>query len=100
IRYGKKYHQLDNFHILDVNGNTPLTLAYKLQYTSIFKYLLKYLDINDTDAQGKSLLFYALERNDVKVVKYLIQVGAAIDLEDSYGNSPLIYAIKQGSLFL
>jgi len=100
MRYGKKFHQLKKFRILDINGNTPLTLAYKLNLSSIFKYLLKYLNINDTDAQGKSLLFHALERNDTKVVKYLIQVGATVNQEDILGNTPLIYAIKRGSLFL
>jgi len=100
MRYGKKFHQLKKFRILDINGNTPLTLAYKLNLSSIFKYLLKYLNINDTDAQGKSLLFHALERNDTKVVKYLIQVGAIVNQEDILGNTPLIYAIKRGSLFL
>jgi len=100
MRYGKKNHQLKNFCIRDINGNTPLTLAYKLRLDSIFKYLLKYLNINDTDAQGKTLLFHALERNDTKVVKYLVQVGAEVNQEDNLGNSPLIYAIKRGSLFL
>jgi ankyrin repeat protein len=100
MRYGKKNYQLKNFCIHDINGNTPLTLAYKLRHDAIFKYLLKYLDINDTDAQGKSLLFHALERNDTKVVKYLVQVGAEVNQEDNLGNSPLIYAIKRGSLSL
>eukprot|EP00833_Pecoramyces_ruminatium_P014951 jgi/Orpsp1_1/1188983/evm.model.d7180000068662.1 len=100
MRYGKKNHQMKNFSIHDINGNTPLILAYKLRLNSIFRYLLKYLDINFRDAQGKSLLFHALEKNDKKVVNYLIQVGAEVNQEDNLGNSPLIYAIKRGSLFL
>jgi len=96
INYGVD-HNID-MNIQDENGNTPLTLSYKLGYKKIFKYLVKYLDINQKDSKGKSVLFYVIDKEDEEYIKYLINIGADINLKDSLSNCILDYAIKKGNI--
>eukprot|EP00833_Pecoramyces_ruminatium_P015127 jgi/Orpsp1_1/1189159/evm.model.d7180000069924.1 len=43
VKYGNDFNI--DMDISDMNGNTPLTLSYKLEHFEIFKFLVKYLDI-------------------------------------------------------
>ncbi|ORX44721.1 ankyrin [Piromyces finnis] len=76
-----------------MNGNTPITLAYKLNFDNIFRFLLKYLDINKKDSKGNSILYYAIFRNDTDTIKDLINLGADINFKDKFGNSATHIAI-------
>ena len=96
INYGYK-NKID-MNVKDINGDTPLTLSYKLNRLDIFKYLVKFLDVNQTDSEGKSILFHAINRKDVENVKKLINVGANINLKDAYNNSIIDKAIKIGNV--
>jgi len=78
-----------NFDAQSFNGNTPLILSYKLNFTDIFKYLIKYFDINQKDSNGNSLLYYATIKGDIKAVNELIRMGADINTTDSLGNTIL-----------
>jgi len=71
INYG--YENKINMNVKDINGNTPLTLSYKLKRLDIFNYLVKFLDVNQTDSEGKSVLFYAIDKNDIENVKKINQ---------------------------
>jgi len=96
INYGV-HHNID-MNIQDENGNTPLILSYSLGYKEIFKYLVKYLDVNRKDSQGKNVLFYAIDEEDEESIKYLINIGADINIKDSLSNCILDYAIKKGNV--
>ncbi|ORX44703.1 ankyrin [Piromyces finnis] len=74
-------------NVFDVNGNTPLTLSYKIENMDIFKFLIKYLKINEKDNNGNSVLYYAIINNDLETAKFLISNGADINIIDKYGNS-------------
>jgi len=82
-----------DMNIVDMNGNTPITLAYKLNFEGIFKFLLKYLDINKCDLKGNSILYYAIFKNDIDTIRDLINLGADINFKDKFGNSAIHIAI-------
>ncbi|KAG4094576.1 ankyrin [Neocallimastix lanati (nom. inval.)] len=85
IKYGIKHHI--DMNIIDVNGNTPLTLSYRIEHQGIFKFLVKYLDINRKDANGNSILYYSILNGDIETSKYLISNGADLNFIDKFGNS-------------
>ncbi|VEU76008.1 ankyrin repeat domain-containing protein [Mycoplasmopsis columboralis] len=64
--------------------------------TIIIDYLLaKNININATDAHGKSALMYLVEKGNFNQSDYLyalLEKGAALDLIDQQGNTVLIYA--------
>ncbi|OUM63992.1 hypothetical protein PIROE2DRAFT_43024 [Piromyces sp. E2] len=77
-----------------MNGNTPLTLSYKLEHHDIFRFLVKYLDIiNKKDANGNSILYYTINEEDVNTTKYLISNGVDVNFQDKFGNSALHISI-------
>jgi len=96
INYG--YENKINMNVKDINGNTPLTLSYELKRLDIFNYLVKFLDVNQTDSEGKSVLFYAIDKNDIENVKKLINIGANINLKDNSNNSIIDNAINVGNV--
>jgi len=86
-----------NLNIKDENGNTPLTISYIKGYTKIFKYLIKYLNINQKDGYGNSVLIYIIDKNDIDTLNDLIDTGININLKDGYNNSPFNHAIIKGN---
>lgn len=72
---------------------------------NIINYLIKQgLDINaqvnggnPTLAQDNALLF-AVRRDDLETVEYLLSRGARIDVTDYMGRTPLILAVQKGNL--
>jgi ankyrin repeat protein len=85
-----------DMNVTDINGNTPLTLSYKLNNKSIFKYLVRYLDINKRDSKGNNILYYALKNNDINTIKYLIQNKIDANKKNNYEKSPLDVAVSKG----
>lgn len=51
-------------------------------------------NINEADNQGFTALHFAVQNNDYEMVKYLIEKGANVNIQDKYGNIPLSRAIK------
>jgi len=51
-------------------------------------------DINEKDYLGNTLLFYAIENNNVEMVSKLIKLGANTNLKNNYKETPLYLAIK------
>jgi len=94
VNYGIK----NNFdmNVKDSDGNTPLTISYKYRYFPIFKYLTQYLNINQKDATGHTVLHYAIKNGDLEMTRKLIRIGADIYLKDDVGNSPIDLAIASG----
>ncbi|OUM62550.1 hypothetical protein PIROE2DRAFT_61815 [Piromyces sp. E2] len=68
-----------NFNILDSNGYTPLMVSYNHKYMDIFNYLVEYLDINQKDKYGHTLLYYVIKEEDETNMKNLISIGAKIN---------------------
>jgi len=93
IKYGIKHHI--DMNVNDINGNTPLTLSYKIEHHGIFKFLVKYLDVNRKDTNGNSILYYAILNNDVETSKYLIGNGADLNFIDKFGNSAFDISINK-----
>lgn len=86
-----------NVNFLNNDGNTALILsAYNFEK---IKLLLPYARINIQNKYGCNLLLHLLKYNyDKNIIKYLCQWNVDINLEDNYGNTALIYAIKNGNI--
>jgi uncharacterized protein len=66
-------------------------------YNGDLKYLKKYLteeNINNSDATNRTLLFYSILDDLPDVAKLLVKKGAACDLKDKLGWTPLHYAAQ------
>ncbi|KAG4095691.1 ankyrin repeat-containing domain protein [Neocallimastix lanati (nom. inval.)] len=96
VNYGIKNNI--KMSITDIEGNTPMTLAYKKGNIKIFRYLVSYLDINQKDGQHNSILYYAIEKEDIETVKDLISIGIDINLKNSFEDAAVDCAIFKGNL--
>jgi len=79
---------------------TPLTLSYLLNYNDIFEFLLDHNNLNELDKFGYSLLCYAIIKNDLKTIEYLMDHNVNINLKKNkygYGHSVLDIAIQTGN---
>jgi len=54
--------------------------------------------INAKGINNKTALMYACENGHYEIVKYLIEMGADMDIIASNGNTPLIYAVMSHSI--
>lgn len=62
------------------------------------KKVLKDLNLNIQNNEGKTPIFYAVEKCDTKFLKFLINKGANVNAEDDNGLTPLYYAIMKKDL--
>ncbi|OUM58266.1 hypothetical protein PIROE2DRAFT_16516 [Piromyces sp. E2] len=85
-----------DMNITNMNGETPLTLSYQMNYQRIFRFLLRYLDINQKDSEGNTVLYYAIDQEDVETVNYLIRNKANANSKNNLGLSCLDLAITKG----
>ncbi|KAL6631668.1 ankyrin [Neocallimastix sp. 'constans'] len=51
-------------------------------------------DINEKDYLGNTLLFYAIENNNIEIVSKLIKKGANVNIKNIYKETPLYIALK------
>jgi len=58
---------------------TPLILSYLLNRRTIFDFLIDKYNINELDENGYSLLHYAILKEDIDIVKQLIEQGADVN---------------------
>jgi len=73
-----------NINVIDDNGYTPLTFSYLNNYKDIFYYLLDKLGgISQSDESYKSVLMYAIKKEDDRDVKLIINNSENIDLSDA-----------------
>ena len=95
------------------NGITPLHyLCTKEGNVEIYEKLISRDRVNILNNAGESLLLCAVNKNFMKIVKYLINNGADVDLGDLNGYNPLhhscsignkrmvLYLVKQGKAYL
>jgi ankyrin repeat protein len=60
--------------------------------------LIEHVDPNGRDAEGRTPLLIATSRQDWKTARRLIEAGAAVDLADKEGFTPLMAAAMHGNL--
>ncbi|CAI2386245.1 unnamed protein product [Moneuplotes crassus] len=79
-------------------GNSALSLAVKNNYHSIAQYLIDYgSDVNGkTNNSKQPILFIPCWKNDLQMVKILLDADADINFQDSRGWTALMIASAQG----
>eukprot|EP00833_Pecoramyces_ruminatium_P016185 jgi/Orpsp1_1/1190217/evm.model.d7180000077499.1 len=87
-------------NIMDASGNTPLILSYNLGHKDIFEYLVDYFDINRTDINGNTVLYYAIEKEDDITITYLMNHQADCTKKNKYNMSCLDKISSKGGKFL
>lgn len=82
--------------IPDRQGKYPAHHAASLQDTTILKRLINQMDfeeLNAIDAMGKPPLFYAIDDGSENGVRLLLESGASLVYQDTYGRHALHYAV-------
>ncbi|KAH8583276.1 Ank repeat with signal peptide [Cryptosporidium sp. chipmunk genotype I] len=76
-------------------GFTPLLLACKNQHKEVVRLLIEKgrSQLDCTDSDGRTPLFYAISQLDIGLVNYLLEKGANPNFRDILGNTPLIHAL-------
>lgn len=76
-------------------GFTPLLLACKHQHKEVVRLLVEKgkSQVDCTDSDGRTPLFYAISQLDIGLVNYLLEKGANPNFRDILGNTPLIHAL-------
>eukprot|EP00833_Pecoramyces_ruminatium_P011531 jgi/Orpsp1_1/1185563/evm.model.c7180000094375.1 len=93
----------ENINIKDINGVSPIITSVNYYNYNIFKYLLsKGADIDTKSNSGMSLLFYAINKNDLDMIFLLFEYAEKNQYtfpsytSDNSGNTPLILSYKKG----
>lgn len=79
---------------------TPLILSYLLNYQDIFQFLVKYADKNELDSHGYSIIHYAILKEDIDTINYLIDQGVDVNYKENsakYGHSAIDISISIGN---
>ena len=76
--------------VLDGDSRTPLIHASFAGSIELLTWLISNgADINHQDCNGWSALHFAVQEKHADTILILLTNGAAIDLKDAYGNTPL-----------
>lgn len=83
-------------NVVTKNGLTPLhILASKSKDSDVLTYFIKKgIDINQKDDNGKTALTNAVERNSFDIVRFLVENGANVLIDDKKGNHLTHYLIN------
>jgi ankyrin repeat protein len=81
-------------------GCTPVSIAVDLGSEHIVRSLLDAGAAADTVVRGATPLHRAVEQNDAKVARCLVDHGHPVNVTDSAGATPLMLAARVGSLSL
>jgi len=60
--------------------------------------IAKGFNVNERTYTGQTPVFIAIERNDLSILKILINAGARVDVKDGFGTSPLLFAQQLASV--
>ena len=84
--------------IMDNTGKTPLHVAAKYCSTQILRLLLleRNLDVNEQDADGRTVMHWVAAVDSTPVVHLLLEQGADVNLRDQDGRTPLHVAVFCG----
>lgn len=61
-------------------------------YDAVKELIAKGVNINETNDKGESALLAAAARNDLKIVKLLVNYNVIVNVEDVYGLTPIKWA--------
>lgn len=73
---------------------TALIFSYLLGNIGIFKILSKKFDINEKDGYGNTMLYYAILKEDILMIYYLIQLGIDVNYVIDDQNLDYHYALE------
>lgn len=92
-------NSLMNTNAIDINyccsnGDNALILAARNNHHNAVALLINHdADINSTDQNGRSAIFYAIGNQNLNTFKFLVEKNDInLNLKDNRGNTPLIYA--------
>jgi ankyrin repeat protein len=109
LQIGIKYNRNDILEYLIENqislnfvsstGESFLQIAISFQNNYIINLILKRnCSVNNQEKEyGISALHQTLIQNNIKLSKELIKIGANINLQDFYGNTPFIYCVSENN---
>jgi hypothetical protein len=80
------------------NGRTGLYFAIRHDQPGISELILKNGADPDHVMANYSTLVWAVKYQRERIARYLIEYGADVNVTDSWGNTPLIYAAQLGNL--
>jgi ankyrin repeat protein len=87
---------INNYNLDFLTSKNETILQLSLSNINIFNILLKKninLD-NQENEYGLAILHQVILLNKIELTKHIIEYGANINLQDYYGNTPLMYAIN------
>ena len=87
-------------HLSDEDGVTPLFLLSHKGYLRDVKFLVRHHNV-DLDVQTKedrfTALMAAVDNEDIRLVRFLVDSGANRDLKDKWGVTALMRAVAKGN---
>jgi ankyrin repeat protein len=88
---------ISNLDSKTLKGETSLHIAINYQYNDIVKHLLDQgADPNIADDESDfTPTHYAAGWDNYKVIELLVKRGGKVDQQDIYGNTPIIYCVKE-----
>jgi uncharacterized protein len=95
IKYSTRSEAIDliknsDIDVLDGESRTPLIHAASEGNIEISQWLVANgAELNHQDRTGWCALHYAVQGRHVKVINFLVENDATVDLKDHYGNTPL-----------
>lgn len=103
VRVGSKNDEDDGKTLLmlafDIGWRSSIEEKKSLESMQEFLAVLKVLtdggsQINAQDAKGRTALFYAVDKGDVRGIKHLLDAGADVSIRNGQGKTAIDYAIE------
>jgi len=98
IMYAAEYRNIEVLKILFGENDCDVIISQLFYKNSMVDEIKNQLLINATDQNKKTALMFASQnfgQNDHGITaKFLIEKGAKVNVQDKYGNTPLIFALQ------
>lgn len=85
-------------NIVDENGQTALILALARGNSEVANLLVSVpgIDVNSKTTQGMTALMYAVDLGDVTLARRILEMGADLDVTNSWKQTPMKIGVKKG----
>uniref|UniRef100_K3WLR0 Uncharacterized protein n=1 Tax=Globisporangium ultimum (strain ATCC 200006 / CBS 805.95 / DAOM BR144) TaxID=431595 RepID=K3WLR0_GLOUD len=67
------------------------------RFKDMVEHLVNHCAFDKVDEHGQTLLCYAAHKDDVKLIKYILERGAKVDGKSQDGRTPFLYAMENRS---